>query len=150
HPLLKALPGITIVPALLLAGTPALATVLTGTVQAEGAQAILAPQSMQSPVTLQFFVPDGTHVKAGEPVLRIDASSAAAQLQTLKDKITLTRATNAKKLTKAKLAVIDAKLALVQSRADRDKAKVDADIPKGLISGLEFDTYQGTYKSAKR
>lgn len=72
-----------------LTSLPATATVLTGSVRSEGAQAIMAPPSMTSPVTLSFFVADGTRVKKGQAVLRIDASSASGQLQTLEDKITL-------------------------------------------------------------
>ncbi len=136
--------------ALAFASLPAAAVVLTGTVRSEGAQPILTPPSMTSPVTLSFYVPDGTRVKKGQPVLRIDASSASGQLQTLKDKIALTTATNAKELAALRLKLIDARLALVKAEAARAKAEVDAGIPKKLITALDYDKYQGTWESARR
>lgn len=136
--------------ALLLASAPAGAVVLTGKVHTEGAQAILAPPSLITVETLRFYVPDGTHVKKGQPILRINASTAASQLQGLKDKIALAKATNAKKRAALKLKVIKAQLALVDAVAARDKAEVDATVPEHLISGLKYDQYQGTYKSDKR
>ncbi|HET6586585.1 MAG TPA: HlyD family efflux transporter periplasmic adaptor subunit [Oleiagrimonas sp.] len=135
---------------MVLVNTPAVATVLTGTVRSEGAQPILAPPSMSSPVTLRFYVPDGTHVKKGQPVLRIDASNASGQLQTLRDKIALTRATNAKDLAALELKEVDARLALVNARAALAKAKVDAAVPRELITALDYDKYQGAYESARR
>lgn len=136
--------------ALLLASLPASAVVLTGKVRTQGAQAILAPASLTSPVTLRFYVPDGTKVEKGQPILRIDASSASGMLKELHNKITLAKATNAKKLAALQLKVIDAQLALVDAVAARDKAAVDAALPKSLVSGLDYDRYQGTYKSDKR
>ncbi|HET7664334.1 MAG TPA: HlyD family efflux transporter periplasmic adaptor subunit [Rhodanobacteraceae bacterium] len=136
--------------ALACASLPAAATVLTGTVRSEGAQSILAPPSMTAPVTLRFYVPDGTHVKQGQPVLRIDASNASGQLQTLRDKITLTRATNAKELAALELKQIDARLALVNAKAALAKAEVDAAVPKNLITALDYDKYQGAFESARR
>lgn len=135
---------------MLLVSTSAGAVVLTGKVRSEGAQVILAPPSMSSPVTLSFYVPDGTHVKKGQPILRIDASNASAQLQTLRDKIALTRATDAKKLAALQLKLVDARLALVTAEAAQAKAKVDAGVPRNLITALDYDKYQGTYKSAQR
>lgn len=139
-----------LLPVLALVCMSASAAVLTGTVRSEGAQPILAPLSMTSPVTLRFFVPEGTRVAQGDPVLRIDASSASGQLQTLRDKITLARATQAKKLAELELKQIDARLALARARAALAKAEVDAAIPEGLISALDYDRYQGTFESARR
>ncbi len=135
---------------LVLAGAPAVAAVLTGSVRSQGAQAILVPPSLTSPVTLHFYVPDGTRVDKGDAVLRIDASAASGQLDTLEDKIALARATHAKELAELQLKVIDAELALEQAEAERAKAEVDAGIPRDIITALDYDRYQGTWKSSKR
>lgn len=135
---------------LALACAPAVAAVLTGSVRSQGAQAILVPPSLTSPVTLHFYVPDGTRVDKGDAVLRIDASAASGQLDTLDDKIALARATHAKELAELQLKVIDAELALEQAEAERAKAEVDAGIPRDIITALDYDRYQGTWKSSKR
>lgn len=142
--------GLALAAILAAAALPAAGAVLTGEVQAVGAQPIRAPQSTNSIVTLQFFVPAGTRVKKGQPVLRINAGAASGQVQKLQDQIALTRATSAKKLAALKLTRIDARLALVKAKAARDKARLDAGIPKKLISALKYDKYHGTYKSARR
>lgn len=135
----------------LLLSLPAGAAVLTGKVRSLGAQPIYAPPSITSSmVTLQFYVDDGTLVEKGDPVLRIDASAAAGKLQSLHDQIDKTRADNAQKLAQLELDVIDARIALVNARAAKKKAAVDAGIPANLIPAIDYDRYQGTYTSAKR
>ncbi len=135
---------------LLLVSLPASAVVLTGKVSTQGAQAILAPPSMSTPETLQFYVPNGTEVKKGDPVLRIDASAAASQIDDLKDQIALAKATNAATLAADELKVYDARIALANAIAARATAAVDASVPRNLVTGINYDQYQGTYKSAKR
>jgi len=133
-----------------LAAMPAAAVVLTGSVESTEAQRLLAPPSLTSPETLQFFVPDGTRVKKGEPVLRIDASSASGQIDTLRDKIALATATHAKDLAVLELKAVDSELALVTAQDTLDKARIDAGIPRHLIAALDYDKYQGAFESARR
>ncbi len=129
---------------------PAAAVVLTGEVRSDGAQAILTPPSMNSPVVLRFYAADGTRVKAGDALLRIDASSAAAQLHTLQDQIEHTKAQADKDVGDLELKRADAELALTDAEAARDTAAVDAAIPKKLLSALDYDRYQGTAESTRR
>ncbi len=134
---------------LLLAMPAAHASVLTGEVRAADAQPVTVPMANTSPTVLRFFVADGTHVKKGQPVLRIDAGQAVTQLQTLRDKLAQTRATTAKDVAKLDLKVADAQLALITERAVRDKAAVDAAVPRTLITALDYDRYQGAYRKSR-
>lgn len=136
--------------ALALAATCARAVVLTGEVRSDGAQAILTPPSMSSPVVLRFYVADGTRVKKGDVLLRIDAGTAAAQLRDLQDKIEAARVQVAKDVADLELKRVDAELALIDARAARDGAAVDAAIPRQLLSALDYDRYQGTAESTRR
>ncbi|MDO1529196.1 HlyD family efflux transporter periplasmic adaptor subunit [Fulvimonas sp. R45] len=133
-----------------LAAAPVAAAVLTGSVESTEAQRLLAPPSLTSPETLQYFVPDGTRVEKGQPVLRIDASSASGQIDTLRDQIALARAKHAKDLAALELKAVDARLALVTARNTLAKAAIDAGIPKNLITALDYDKYQGAFESATR
>lgn len=139
--------------ALLLAalppGAPA-AVVLTGEVRSQGAQDILTPPSMSSPVVLRYYREDGAQVKRGDPVLRIDAGSAAQQLQSLRDQIELARIKANKDIADLELARIDAELALVDAKAAEAAAALDAGLPKELISGLRYDNYQGERERTRR
>lgn len=135
---------------LLLAALPAAAVVLTGEVRTAAAQDLFVPPSNSSPVVLHFFVPDGTVVHKGDPVLGIDPGGAASQVRDVEQKIMQTAKTAEKDLAALQLKVVDAELALADAQAARDTAAVDAGIPKQLLSALDYDRYQGTFESAKR
>lgn len=128
---------------------PAHAVVLTGEVRTDGAQAIYTPPSNSSPVVLRFYLPDGTVVKKGDALLRIDAGQAAAQLRTLEDQIETARVTADRDIADTELKRIDAELALVDAQAKRDTAAVDAAIPRELLSALDYDRYRGALDSAE-
>jgi multidrug resistance efflux pump len=138
--------------ALLLLALPSLAgaVVLTGEVQALDAQVIYTPQANMSPVTIAFYVPEGTRVKKGDVLLRVDASQAAAQVPEIELQIEQARARAEKEIAELQVKALDAEVALVDARAALEKAKVDAAIPKDLISGLDYDKYQGELDHAGR
>lgn len=138
--------------ALLLAALPSLAgaVVLTGEVQALDAQVIYTPQSNMSPVTIAFYVPEGARVKQGDVLLRVDASQAAAQVPEIELQIEQARARAEKEIAELQVKALDAEVALVDARAALAKAKVDAAIPEDLISGLDYDKYQGELDHAGR
>ncbi|WP_262378587.1 HlyD family secretion protein [Luteimonas viscosa] len=122
---------------------PAWAVVLTGEVRAVDAQAVITPQSNSSPVVIRYFVPDGEPVKQGEVVLRIDPGQSAAMIPDLEAKIEQARARGDKEIAELEVKAVDAELALVDAEAELATARIDAKIPKGLVSDLDHDRYQG-------
>jgi len=123
------------------AATPARAVVFSGEVRAEGAQTIFTPPSESSPVVLRYYVPDGAPVKAGDVLLRIDAGQPAAQIRLLDAQIEQAQAKADKETAELRLKQVDAELALIDAQAALDTAKVDAAIPRQLISALDYDRY---------
>jgi len=119
------------------------AVVFSGEVEVKGAQPILTPPSMSSPVVLRYYLADGARAHKGDVLLRIDASQAESRLRTLQAQIELAKVKCAKDLADLKLKQVDAELALVDAQAERDAAAVDAAIPRALISALSYDRYQG-------
>lgn len=136
----------------LLAAPPAGAAgvVLTGEVQAVDAQLLYVPAANSSPLVLRYFVPEGTRVEEGDVVLRIDPGASAGQIRELDAQIEQARARMAKELAELRVKAIDAELAVVDAKAALESAKVDAAIPADLISGLDYDRYQGELSSSKR
>lgn len=122
---------------------------ITGTVDAQDSQAILVPPSNSSPVVLRNFVPEGTLVKAGDVVLRID-SQEAASVRTMKIEADQALARADKEIADLEVAAVTAERALVTAKAALAKAKVDAVLPKSQISGLDFDRYQAELERADR
>ena len=136
--------SLAVLAALLLAASaaPAQAVVFAGEVRAAGAQTLFTPPSNSSPVVLRYYVPDGTPVKAGEVLLRIDAGQAAATVRDLEAKIEQAAAKIDKEAAELRLKQADAELALIDAQAALDTAKVDAAIPRPLESALDYDRFQ--------
>lgn len=126
------------------------ATVLTGEVQAIDAQTLYTPESNSSPVVIRYFIPEGTQVKKGDVVLRIDPGQSASQLREIDANIEQTRARAAKELAELQVKLVDAELALGDADAALSSAKIDAKIPRELISALDYDRYQGELDRATR
>lgn len=137
---------------LALCGAPAPAgpLMLSGQVRALDAEPILMPQSDVAPATLRYLVPEGTRVMPGDVLIRLDPGNSLSQLQELEAQIEQAGARRDKELAELRVKAIDARIALIQARATRDKAKVDAEIPREHLSALDFDRYAGEYERARR
>jgi multidrug resistance efflux pump len=94
---------------------------------------------------LRYYVPDGANVKAGDVLLRIDAGPAAQQMRTLDGQIEQAQAKVDKEVAELRLKQVDAELALIDAQAAYDTAKVDAAIPKQLVSALDYDRYHAEF-----
>ena len=124
--------------------------VLTGEVRSVDGQVILTPQSNTSPVVIRYFVPEGEPVKKGEVVLRIDPGQSASMIPDLEAQIEQLNAKGNKEIAELEVKTVDAELALVDAQAKLAAAKIDAKIPKGLVSDLDHDRYQGELDSTTR
>lgn len=138
--------------ALWIAMTPSLAlsASVTGEVRAIEAQPIYTPPSNSSPVVLRYYVADGTAVKKGDPILRIDPGQAGARLRTLAADLEKAQAKAEAEIAEQEVKAIDAELAYVEAEALVAKARIDAALPRELLSGLDFDRYRGDLERAER
>ena len=131
------------------AGKPSRPVLLTGEVEALDSQTIFVPPSNSSPVNLRYFVAEGTQVKAGDLVLRIE-SAGAANIDQMKAELAATRARVDQEIANLEVAAVEAEKALVMAKAALDKAKVDAGLPKQQIAGMDYDRYQAELGRATR
>jgi HlyD family secretion protein len=123
---------------------------ITGEVRAIEAQPIFTPPSNASPVVLRYFVPDGAEVSQGEPVLRIDPGQAGARLRTLAADLEKAEAKAAREIAELDVKAIDAEIGWVDAEAALAKARIDAQLPRELLSGLDFDRYRGELQRTER
>ena len=130
--------------------TALFAMTITGEVRVLDAQPLYTPPSNTSPVVLRFYVPDGAEVKRGEPVLRIDPGQAAARLRTLFADIERAQARAKKEIGELEVKAIDAEIAFIDAEAALATARIDANLPRELLSGLDFDRYQGELQRTQR
>jgi multidrug resistance efflux pump len=101
-------------------------------------------------VVLRYYIPDGQTVKAGDVVLRIDPGQSASQIRLLDAQIEQARAKTAKELAELQVKRVDAEIAVVDAEAALATAKLDAAIPKDLISRLDYERHQGELARAQR
>ncbi|MES2039948.1 MAG: HlyD family efflux transporter periplasmic adaptor subunit [Pseudomonadota bacterium] len=122
---------------------------LTGEVIAKDSQVILVPPSNSSPVVLRNFVAEGSKVKKGDLVLRIETPNSS-NIEQLEIGMQQTRAKADSELAKLEVTALDAEKNLVTAKAALAKALVDAALPKTQISALDFDKYQAEKERSER
>ncbi|MYM87418.1 HlyD family efflux transporter periplasmic adaptor subunit [Rugamonas sp. FT82W] len=122
---------------------------LTGEVEALDTQTIVVPPSNSSPLVLRNFVAEGTQVKAGDLVLRIE-TGGAANIDRLKTELDRTIARVERDTATLEAGAIDTEKALISAEAALAKAKVDAALPRLQIAALNYDRNQAELDRATR
>jgi HlyD family secretion protein len=123
---------------------------LTGEVRILDAEVIYTPPSDSSPVVLRYYLAEGSAVKAGDVVVRIDPGQATTQVRVLNAQIEQARSRTAKEIVELRVKHLDAERALIDAEAARDKAKVDAAIPADYIARLDLDRYRSEKERSER
>lgn len=123
--------------------------ILTGEVDAIDSQAIFVPPSNSSPVVLRNFVAEGTAVKSGDLVLRIE-TQGASNINQLQIEAAQAKARAEQEVADLEVKAVEAEKILVNAKAAYDKARVDAALPKSQISSLDYDRYKGENDRAER
>src|SRR5690606_1948305 len=103
-----------------------------------------------SPVVIRFYVPEGTRVNRGDPVLRTESGQASTNVREIESQIAQANARAAKETAELRVKVVDARIALADAVAALEVGRVDAGIPADLISALDYDKYQGELERASR
>ena len=122
---------------------------ITGEVEAVDSQTIFVPPSKASPIVLRNFLAEGTQVRKGDVVLRIESPGATNVDQLRLDRERARARTDSETAT-LEVAAIEAEKALVSAQAALDRAKVDAALPKQQITGLDYDRHQAELGRATR
>lgn len=122
---------------------------LTGEVEALDSQSIIVPPSNSSPLVLRNFVAEGTQVKAGDVVLRIE-TGGAANIDRLKTELEQARARAELETANLEVAAVGTETELISAQAALAKAKLEAVLPKAQISALDYDRHQAELDRATR
>lgn len=123
--------------------------ILSGEVDAINSQAIFVPPSNSSPVVLRNFVAEGSIVKTGDLLLRIE-TQGNTNLEQLRIEAAQAQAIAEREVADLEVKAIEAEKLLVGTQAALAKARVDAALPKSQISALDYDRYQGERERAER
>lgn len=115
---------------------------LTGEVAARDSQVFVAPQSDNWMVQIAWMVDEGLKVAKGDAVVQYDSASIASNLEQLEANLRKVRAESQRNDLVQDIALAEAEHNLKVANLNLQKAQLDADIPKDLLSQLQYEQYQ--------
>ena len=124
---------------------------LTGVVEDVNAQTIEMPSlpgSWQRQV--EWMAPEGSLVKAGDVVVRIEPGDLIAQEEQARTDLEKARLSAERRIGEVTLGLLEARRGLAQAESDVRLAKLDAVIPASTIPRLDYERYQLTLETAEK
>ncbi len=110
----------------------------TGEVFSQRAQEIFVPLTTNWQARISMMLPEGTQVKAGDVAVEFDGSEVTRQLEQQLEAQRTDQARTERDIAKLEKELIAADFQFKQARVALDLATLKADLPEGLIGGLEF------------
>jgi len=110
----------------------------TGEVFSQRAQEIFVPLTNDWRARISMMLPEGTQVQAGDVAVEFDGSEAARQLEQQLENQRTAQARTERDIARLEKELTEAEFQLKQARVALELATLKADIPEGLIGGLEF------------
>ena len=137
-----------VAPAVALSQDPEL--LFSGEVFSRQAQEVLAPPTLSWSTRISMMLPEGSVVKSGEVVAQFDGSEIASQLEQQLETMRTDQAKAERDIAKLEKELIAAQFKLEQARIELQLAKLKADLPDGLIGGLEYADIKLAKEKAER
>lgn len=123
----------------------------TGEVFSQRAQEVFVPLTNNWQARISMMLLEGTQVQIGDVVVEFDGSEAARQLEQQLEAQRNERAKTERDIAKLEKELLVAEFELKQARVALELASLKADVPEGLIGGLEFaDSKLEKEKALKR
>jgi HlyD family secretion protein len=115
---------------------------LTGELEAARGEAITVPLLPQWQSSIKWLSPDGAEVKKGERVVELDNSSFTADLDTKRQAELQVLQEIQQKDAEAKADLEQKQLDYETRKSELDKAKIDAAVPKDILSLRDYQDRQ--------
>ncbi len=110
----------------------------TGEVFSQRAQEIFVPLTNNWQARISMMLPEGTRVQKGDVVVEFDGAEVARQLQQQLETQRTEQAKTERDIAKIEKELVEAGFRLKQARVRLELATLKADLPEGLIGGIEF------------
>jgi HlyD family secretion protein len=123
--------------------------ILSGELAAERGEAMNVPRTNAFQLTIRWLAPDGVPVKAGDPVVAFDNSQFATDLEEKRLSAAQAGSDLATAQAGVKTGESERRFNVQKARSALEKAKVDAAIPKDLLSLREYQERQLALKRAE-
>ena len=114
----------------------------TGEVFSRQAQEIFVPLTYNWQARISMMVPEGTQVHVGDRAVEFDGSEAARQLEQQLENQRTELAKTERDIARLEQQLSEAAFQLKQAKIELELTTLKADIPQGLIGGLDFAEYQ--------
>lgn len=114
----------------------------TGEVFSRQAQEVFVPLTNNWQARISMMVPEGTQVQVGDRVVEFDGSEAARQLEQQLENQRTELAKTERDIARLEQQLSEAAFQLKQAKIELELTTLKADIPQGLIGGLDFAEYQ--------
>ncbi|MGH9424254.1 MAG: HlyD family secretion protein, partial [Thermoanaerobaculia bacterium] len=130
-------------------GTFANDVVITGELRAARGEELAVPHLPQWQTTIKWIAPDGAMTKQGDRVVELDNSTFSTNLDAKRQAVEQAQQQLQQKDAESKADTLDKQLDVEKKRADYDKARLDASVPKEIVSAREFNDRQIKFKRAE-
>jgi HlyD family secretion protein len=122
--------------------------VITGELESARGASVSVPPLPNWQTSIKWLAPDGTDVKAGDRVAELDNTSIATDLDQKKQNETQARQELEQKNAEWAADLRDKSLDVDRKQSDLEKAKLEAAIPKEIISARDYEDRQTKLKKA--
>jgi HlyD family secretion protein len=130
-------------------GTFASDVVITGELRAARGEELAVPHLPQWQTTIKWIAQDGAETKKGDRVVELDNSTFSSNLDAKRQAVAQAQQELQQKEAEWKADTLDKQLDVERKRADYDKTKLDAAVPKEIVSAREFNDRQIKFKRAE-
>src|SRR5215813_8874741 len=123
--------------------------VLTGEVRAGRGHDLVVPRLPQWETSVKWLITDGAQVKQGERVVELDNSIFATNLDAKRQAVAQAQQELQQKDAEWHADTLQKQIDAEKRRADYDKAKLDAQVPKEVLSAHDFQDHQIKFQRAE-
>jgi HlyD family secretion protein len=110
----------------------------TGEVFSQQAQEVFVPLTNNWQARISMMLPEGTQVERGDVVVEFDGAEVARQLEQQLVTQRTEQAKTERDIAKLEKELVEAEFRLRQAGVSLELATLKADLPEGLIGGLEY------------
>jgi multidrug efflux pump subunit AcrA (membrane-fusion protein) len=118
------------------------AIVLTGTLESLRSEYFIVPLVENWRVQIKWMVKEGDSVKPGDPVVRFDTANLASDIETTQDSLRNKREEKVQKEADDRHQRFELDVEVRKAENDNRQKEIDAAIPPGIESKLEYDRKQ--------
>jgi multidrug resistance efflux pump len=122
--------------------------VITGELEAARGTSVTVPQLPNWQTSIKWLAPDGVEIKAGDRVAELDNTSIATDLDQKRQTETQAREELEQKLGDWAADLREKTFDVEKKKSDLEKAKIEAAIPKEIVSARDYDDRQTKLKRA--